>query len=170
MKRTVISVIVLSLLCFIAYKVNEPTVTIAHGSLTMRYTDNKAAKEAKYIVIGTVKKHIGFSNEAFPMTDMTVEIEKSIKGNLNGEIVFVQEGGFDKEENRIIQIDNYKLLKEGNKYLLFLNEVPDEPGKYWSIGGPQTVYGLEKGKAINAHRDADNKTLAELEDIINNNK
>lgn len=165
-KNMVVGLFVLSLIGGLSYyKISQPEVVHANGSLAKHYTDEEAAKVAKYIVIGQVKQKLkSYDRNGLPVTDLQVEVIKNLKGNIGQEFIFTQDGGYLKETNQIVIFDNYEILTLGEQYLFFLDKV-DEEGRYWSIGGPLTVYRLEGTQAMNSFPSR-NKAVKQLEDVI----
>ncbi|MBC9784979.1 hypothetical protein H1S01_10710 [Heliobacterium chlorum] len=167
MKRFFLLLFIMSIVSLIIYKATEPPVTITFGSFAHYYSDETATQKAYSVVIGRVKKVLGTNNNGYPKTEILVEVEKNFKGDLNSEFIFLQDGGLDEETGSIVQIGDYKILAPGNRYLFFLNKADAEPGKYWSIGGPQTVYLVSGDIAKNAFSSTRDKSISELEEIIN---
>ncbi|GAW29919.1 hypothetical protein ULO1_24890 [Carboxydocella sp. ULO1] len=163
-----IIVTVFGLFGFYKYITSQPVVV--HASYAEIMSPEKAAAQADNIVIGRVVKNLGtYQENMFPYTDFEIQVEKNLKGVINGNFVFAQEGGYDKDIGKTIQFDNYKIFTPGERYLLFLKKYPDEPAKYYSVGSGPTVYKLEGDKALNMFLQR-SLTLDGLEKIIAQHK
>jgi hypothetical protein len=178
MKKLVALALSLGVLGIGIYQMNQPEQVVAHGSFAKAYTDVSASQDAQHVVIGKVKKKVKSYVKGWPQTELLIETEQNVKGELPSQFIFVQDGGLDEEANQFVTFENYELLKPGKSYLFFLNKVneqdeitSEENGlvKYWSIGGPQTVYEINDKKVKNLY-NKQAKELKELENIIKENK
>lgn len=165
------------------YAINHPLIHHVQASYAQILSDTEATIKAKDIIIGKVEKNLNsyeFDGKIV-RTDSLIHIEKSLKGDLTGNIAFSQEGGRTKVAGYVI-FDNYEILKPGSRYLLFLDkfprdyisEHPEQTDKFLSVGGPFSVYKIEGKHAKNAIQtslDRDYEGLVkEVQDTLVKNK
>lgn len=174
MKRKLISGICLSLAIVggSIYTITQhPFVQHTQTSYAKILSDNEATSEANDIIIGRIVKNLKsyeFDGKIV-RTDSLIHVEKTLKGNLTGDIIFSQEGGQTKNNGYVI-FDNYNILKPGPQYLLFLDnfpadyvqEYPEQADKFLSVGGPYTVYKVEGKQAKNAIKSSRDRDFDEF--------
>jgi hypothetical protein len=166
----------------IGVKFSGPSIVNHDLSYTKNYTIQEATDAASNIVIGKIisnsKDTYDSVGNAYPKTDSVIHIEKNIKGNLSGDIIFSQEGGLDKKTNKIHIMGGYKILTPGQQYLFFINkysndsppgylqENPILEGKYYSIGGAPQVYRVEGKMAKNVVMPERDRELSNIEQQV----
>ena len=110
---------------------------------------------ADNVFVGKVVKMTGTSNEREVLeTQFKVKLEENIKGELEGEVIVNQQGGY--EGKNLILVENDQLLKEGESYL-FITRMNEEQN--WHTVVP--VYGdimmkseAHKEELLNKYRQA----------------
>ena len=76
------------------------------------------AKEAENVFIGEVIKKVGNTISTFmPENQFEVHVEENIKGNLQGNVIVNQSGGYNIFTKTIVLYDGDTLIEEGETYL-----------------------------------------------------
>jgi len=95
------------------------------------------------VVMGKIIESNAYIEEnGLVFTDYLIQVEKSLKGETEKEILVHQTGG--KIDNKIIEIGDDPLFNKEHNMVLFLKEY--EKNKYYVLGGPQGRFIIENGK------------------------
>ncbi len=132
-KLVLVFVILFAFLCSACEIPREEKSTVYSYGLWPYYTFEEACEVADLIIVGTVKSvdktylvpAIQNPNPKSPshymaLTDLTISVEKTLKGVEQKEIRYTQEGG--ETRDTIYVCDEIYELKEGERALLFLSE------------------------------------------------
>lgn len=97
----------------------ETETVIVHTTSAVDLSNpNQLTGWADNVFIGkVVKKKDTKKLNTVPETQFDVEVKKNIKGELSRTVIVNQQGGYDKEENKLYLIEQDKLLEDGKKYL-----------------------------------------------------
>ena len=77
----------------------------------------------------------GSGDDVVPRTQFSVEVLKSIKGDLAGEVTVSQTGGYDAPEGRTVRVEGDPLLQPGQQGL-FVTSYDGQEGWYTIVAQP----------------------------------
>ena len=114
----------------------------------------ECAKEAENVFIGEVLKKVGNTISTFmPENQFEVHVEESIKGNLQGNVIVNQSGGYNIFTKTIVLYDGDTLIEEGETYLFTTTAISEyNKSRGWQqvtpIGGKIKVKDEEHKKEL----------------------
>ena len=140
---------------------------IASASTIRKFTDEELRTKATSVVLARVAKVQYETHGGEPWTIVTLQIEKTLKGDSNSSIQFRVPGGMQSIDGRtlVTRVDGVPDIKNRERGIFFLESLPPAyPGLYgWSQGFYRIV---EKNGKEYAVRSDGTKEPRKIEDFL----
>lgn len=138
MKKYTILLVVLGIVLLLAYVFTHVRYVSIPSKLVKGYnTLQELEKDSEVILIGK-KKNEKYISDVHNLSKLEIEnVLKNDKGYplyLNESIEVLEHGSFDKKKHIIFGVNGYELMKNDERYLLFLRKSKTDEDTYVLIG------------------------------------